>query len=124
ARRSVVVSAILEQEIAELLELMEALADARPLPLRALSFVVIHAVEVRAPACARRRRHVLQRLEERVRNEELRAPALDRGVRGLRAADRRRGLADQAIAFVVPRPPAEKLTAEIRNDDRQLVIEG
>src|SRR5215510_8504983 len=81
-----VISTSLEQDLTELFVLVERRADRRPLPLRALPLVVVHAVEVRAPARARFRRHVLQRTQERVRHEDFGAPAGDRRVRLLRSA--------------------------------------
>src|ERR1700736_1260432 len=59
-----------EQQVAECLVLMERLADRRPFPLRLLAIVVVHPVEVGAPARACLRRNVLQRCQQGVRNEK------------------------------------------------------
>src|SRR5690242_10059412 len=49
-----------ELQLAELQVFVEALADARPFPLRALPSVIVHAIEVGAPARARLGRNILQ----------------------------------------------------------------
>src|SRR6185503_10464088 len=101
----------------------ERLPHWRPLPLRTRAVVMIHAVEVRAPASARFGRDVLERREQRVGNEDLRAPALNGGVGFLGPAQDRCRLARLTIAVVVPRPPAEEPPLEVGNEDRELAIE-
>src|SRR6266508_3158491 len=110
--------------MAELLIFVETVADARPLPLRRLPRVVVHPVEVGAPRSARLGGNILQRCQQRVRNEELRAPPLNRCLRALRASDDAGGFPRPAIALIAPGPPTQELSAEIGNEDRQLAIEG
>src|SRR5258706_13367196 len=108
--------------MAELLVFVETVADRRPLPLRGFSAVVIHAVEVRTPRGARLGRNVLERRQQRVGDEELGAPPLNRCLRLLRAADDAGRFARPAFAVIVPGPPAQESSAEIGDEDRQLAI--
>jgi len=50
--------------------------------------------------------------------------ARNRRVRLLWSTDDARGLSGHATAFVVPWPPTQELSAEIRDEDRELAIEG
>src|SRR4051812_46919955 len=109
--------------MAEFFIFVKTLADRRPLPLRLLSAVVIHAVEVGAPGAPWLGRHILEWCEQRVRDEELGAPSLNGGLRLLRAADDAGRLPGLAVVLVVPGPPTQKFAAEIRDEDRQFVIE-
>src|SRR3982751_6443034 len=68
-------------------------------------------------------RHVLQRCQQRVRDEEFCAPSLNRCVGLPRSADDAGGLSSQAVTFVAPWPPPKELSAEIGNEDRELAIE-
>src|SRR5437773_11705671 len=110
-------SPIREHEVAELLVLVEALSNARPIPAGCPPVVVVHAIEVRAPAHSRPGGNVLQRRQERVRDEELRAPPFDRCVRLFRSADGARRFSNEPVTLVAPRPPAQELPAEIRNEN-------
>src|SRR5438034_744460 len=92
-------SGLRESQLSELPVLVEALADTRPVPFRALSIVVVDAVEVGAPGRPRPGRDVRQRRQQRIRDEELRAPSLNRCVRFLRSARGARRFARQAIAL-------------------------
>src|SRR5207247_7601461 len=98
-----------EHQMAELLVFVETVADPRPLPLRCLPSVVVHPVEVGAPGGARFGRNILQRCQQRVRNEELRAPPLNRCLRLLRASDDAGRLPRPAVALIAPRPPTQEL---------------
>src|SRR6187431_2807096 len=69
-----------KNQLSELLEFMKTRPDPCPVPLRGLATVVIHAIEVRAPLRTGLGRNVLQRTQQRVGNEKLRAPALNRRV--------------------------------------------
>src|SRR5215207_2262190 len=111
-------SATRERQLAELLVLVKARADRGPFPLRRLPAVMVHAIEVGAPRCARPGRNVLQRLQQRVGDEKLRAPSLDRRPRLSRSADDAGVPAGHTIALVVPWPPAQEASAEVGDDDR------
>src|SRR5262245_51161307 len=112
-----------EHEGAELLELVEARSDPGPVPARDLAAVVVHAVEVGAPAGAGPGRHIPQRREQLVGDEELRPPARDVRARLEGPAHGRRRLANLARTVVVPGPPTPRPASEVGYQDRQLDVE-
>src|SRR5262245_57047729 len=63
-----------EHQHAEFLVIVKRRSHLRPLPLRPCPVVMVHPVEVGAPARAGLRRDVLQRSEQRERDEEFSAP--------------------------------------------------
>ena len=78
--------ALLENQSAELLELVKTGPDPGPVPSRLFAFVVIDAIEIGSPTRPRLWGNVLQRPEQVVRNEYLGFPARYFGTRPLLAA--------------------------------------
>src|SRR5262249_46422228 len=68
----------IKQQRPEVAIVVEAVADAAPVPAGGLAVVVVDAVEVGAPARARLWDGVGERLQHVVRDEHLRRPAADR----------------------------------------------
>src|SRR5579862_8154766 len=77
-------SGSVEQEDAEVPVLVEAGTDGGPFPLGQRAVVVIHPVEIGAPAAAGPWRRVVDPLEKGIGDEELGRPALDGGALFLR----------------------------------------